>query len=542
MNLSCRSAVIYGKGFSLRLRDVVDSGLIGKYEIVAGHVGLDRSVSWVHVVELPDPWNWIGTNQFLLTTGFAWSSDEMDQRTLIRDLTRQGVAAVALAVPSYLKHFSDVAIEEANRVGLPLIEIPWEIPFAKITEGINRQIISEQEQYLEQSDVMHRALTNAAIEAESIDEIVTAFSELIGRSVFLEDIEGNVIATHNHPHAPGQNTVETPLMPLTQLLNEKSLLSVRQARGASQHTWRTPTRSHTLVACPVWLKQELVGMLWIPDGPGSRNLLDQRATEHAATVIALHIARDRAVINVETRLRLSLVDTLLEGQFNADTIGLERAALMGLDPQEMYKVLIIAMETPLPLTEDAYLRREQLVQRLGRRLNQMNVLNLISPTLNEISVILPEHFDENELVERHFGSKIAACVGRPMAGPNGIHTSYLEAKSILEWARPGSVTSYEDVLLPRLLRGDSAAKDQFIMKWTKSFRNVLHGDVYIETLLALAGNGFNQRDTANGLSIHPKTVQYRVHRISTILDIDFSDPAVRFELQLLNHVMGTPEP
>lgn len=541
MNSRYRLAVIGRKEFAVRLRDAVDSGLIGKYRIVAGHDGMDRSVTWVHVVELPDPWNWVGTNQFLLTTGFAWSKDEMDQRTLIRDLAHQGVAAVALAVPSYLKHFPDVAIEEANRVGLPLIEIPWEIPFAKITEGINRQIIQEQEEHLEQSDVMHRALTKSAIEAESIDEIVTAFSELIGRSVFLEDNEGNLIATHNEPHVSRKHHVDTPLMPLTQLLNEKSLNSVRKAQGASQYTWKTPTRTNTLVACPVWLKQELVGVIWIPDGPSSRNLLDQRATEHAATVIALHIARDRAVINVENRLRLSLVDTLLEGHFSADTIGLERAALMGLDHHVRYKVLILVMEAALPLVEEAYLRREQLVLRLGRHLNQLSVLNLISPTLNEISVILPEHFDEDDLVERHAGFKITDCVGRAHAGINGIRSSYLEAKSILEWARPGTVNTYDDLLLPRLLRGDSAAKEQFIMKWTDQLLAVLHGDVYVETLVALAGNGFHQRDTADVLSVHPKTVQYRVNRIAEILDIDFSNPGIRFELQLLNHIMGTPE-
>lgn len=525
----------------MRVREALETGLVGAHEIVAGHNGLDRTVSWVHVVELPDPWHWVGEHQLLLTTGFAWSKNEMDQRELIRDLAEQGVAAIGLAVPSYIKHFSEEAVQEANRVDLPLIEIPWEIPFARITEGINRLIIREQEERLRQADVIHRALTNAAIEAESIDEIVTAFSDLIGRSVVLEDHEGNIIAMRTNTSTAEEPAAETLLKPLCELLDATTMARLQKSHEAQQYTYRVGSQSNTLVACPVWLKREFIGVIWIPEGTGSRELLGRQAAEHAATVIALHIARDRAVANVEHRLRLSLVDTLLEGQFSADTIGMERAALMSLDPHGSYKVMIVIMPASLPLDKEAYLRREQIVSRIARRLNQLGVLNLISPSLNEVAVILPEDFDESELLERHIGFTITACVGRPHSALRGIHTSYQEAKSITEWAIPGTVNTYDNVLLPRLFRGDKSAREQFIGKWTTPLRQALHGDVYVETLLSLAASGFRQRKVAEALSIHPKTVQYRVTRIAKILNVDLGDPDVQFQLQLLNYITHSPD-
>lgn len=75
-----------------------------------------------------------------------------------------------------------------------------------------------------------------------------------------------------------------------------------------------------MVVCPVWLKHELEGVICIHETGDPLGDLEIQAAEHAATVIALHIARDRAVVNVEQRLRYSFIDTLLDGQFSGDTL------------------------------------------------------------------------------------------------------------------------------------------------------------------------------------------------------------------------------
>lgn len=39
--------------------------------LIAGERGLGRLISWAHVCELAEPWDWFGENELLLTTGLG---------------------------------------------------------------------------------------------------------------------------------------------------------------------------------------------------------------------------------------------------------------------------------------------------------------------------------------------------------------------------------------------------------------------------------------------------------------------------------------
>jgi PucR family transcriptional regulator, purine catabolism regulatory protein len=90
-------------------------------------------------------------------------------------------------VRKYLEHFPKAVLQESDRVSLPLLEIPWEVPFGRVTEEINGAVIAEQYGVIEQGGAIHQALTHAAQEAESLQDIAATLSELVGRAVTFED-------------------------------------------------------------------------------------------------------------------------------------------------------------------------------------------------------------------------------------------------------------------------------------------------------------------------------------------------------------------
>lgn len=187
--------------------DPLDAGTV-----VAGHGGLQRRVTWVHVVDLPQPGPWIGRDQILLSTGYAWPDTNSELIDLIRELDSRGVAAICLAVPYFHDHFPVAAKSEADRVGLPLIEVPWELPFAEISEHVNRAIVNEQQQHREHADALHRSLTRSSVAAESLDDIIQEFARLIGHPVVLEDVDGIVLAAApaEHPGSASSSRVMSP--------------------------------------------------------------------------------------------------------------------------------------------------------------------------------------------------------------------------------------------------------------------------------------------------------------------------------------------
>src|SRR5215472_4779812 len=181
----------------MTVREALGLESLKSAEVVAGQDGLDRRVRWTHVVDLPDLTTWVRAGQLLLTTGLSWPKADAEQRSLIRQLADKKLAAVALAVPRYLEHVPHAARDEADRLDLPLIEIPFEVPFAQITEELQRAIIAEQYQIVERSEQIHRDLTRAAASGKNLHDLAHTLGTLLERSVTFEDASGKLLAFHD---------------------------------------------------------------------------------------------------------------------------------------------------------------------------------------------------------------------------------------------------------------------------------------------------------------------------------------------------------
>jgi len=122
------------------------------------------------MVDHPDIVNWVKPGELLLTTGYNWPNDAETSRRLVRNLSKVGLAGVVLAVPHFRDHFPPEAIDEARSVGFPLLELPWDVQFSQVTHEILAKIINFQAEIIERSEQLHRALTNAAVTANSLSD------------------------------------------------------------------------------------------------------------------------------------------------------------------------------------------------------------------------------------------------------------------------------------------------------------------------------------------------------------------------------------
>jgi purine catabolism regulator len=532
----------------MNVREMLALDILASTRVVAGAAGLEREVRWVHIVDLPDLLPWVRPGQFLLTTGYAWLRDEDAQRALVRALTERNLAGIGLAVPQFFDHFSDAACDEANQVALPLLEIPWDIPFAHITEAAHRAILAEQYRVIEQSEAIHRALTRAALEAESLQDLAATLGRLIDRAITFEDPNGRVLADYTIEQAEDsvRRTTRASGQSPPELMAQLEQLGYLRAIHRTGQPIRIPALPQFdfagRVVCPIRLKEELVGLVWIIEGQRALSELDMRAAEHAAIVAALHIAHQRELALFEAQLGYAFLDSLLEGRFEPTPQALERAHLLGFAPEATYRVGLLILDEPVPLSREGLLRRERLAGRLRRRLDLLPVPPLLSVSLNRISFLLPEpHVGEriwNALKEEG----VSLAFGRPHPGVVGVQRSYREALSLLEYLAPNSFHDYETLLLPRVLLGDQEAQQAFIDRLLGRLQRQRNGDMLSETLLAWARDGFHFTTVAQRLHIHPKTLQYRLTRAADLAELDLADPELRFQLQLAAHLIALKEP
>jgi|GEM_PF-6266717 len=89
-------------------------------------------VGWVHVVDVPEP------------------------------------AAIALAVPQFFETFPEPALSVLARAGVAALELPWEIPFAQVSEEVLRRLLAQQLEVEKRAQSLHRALMAALLEREDL--------------------------------------------------------------------------------------------------------------------------------------------------------------------------------------------------------------------------------------------------------------------------------------------------------------------------------------------------------------------------------------
>src|SRR2546430_2787158 len=109
------------------LSEALASAPLSAGRVVAGASHADKDVSWVQVVDHPDIESWVKPGHLLLSTGYNWPKPDAEAAGIVEKLAAKGVCGVVLAVPHFLEHFPAASVQTAERVGLALIEIPWEI-------------------------------------------------------------------------------------------------------------------------------------------------------------------------------------------------------------------------------------------------------------------------------------------------------------------------------------------------------------------------------------------------------------------------------
>lgn len=513
----------------MKLRQVLQLDSLRDATVVAGRDGLDREVRFAHVVDMPGPAPWVTRDQLLLTTGYAWPQDADAERRQVEELAERGLSAIGLAVPGYVEHFSEVAREAAEAQRLTLIEIPWNVPFARITEELHRCILAAQQAAIERSEDIHSSLTRAASEGTNLQGLARRLGELIDRSVTIEDPAGKLLAHHAAGKVDDPARRETP----------GELERIRSSTAPIRIPALPEVGLSARVVCPIRLGGEIAGFVWITEGHAPLSDLDHRAAEHAALVVALQISHQRELAQLESRLGYASFLSLLEAPTGATPQALERARLLGFDPDVVYRVGIIVFEEPLPLAREAVLRRDQIMERLRRHLVQIGVARpMLGAMLNLIPFLVPEDVAVDRLVAGLDGEPVRFIFGRAYGGTEGVRTSYREARSLVDYDGRTRVARYEEVLVPRVLLGDARARGSFLEQLLGPLTARRGGAALREAVLAYADEGFHFRRTAERLRVHPNTLRYRLERAREATALSFEDPEIRFRLQLANRLIA----
>ena len=465
----------------LTVRDIVELPALG-LSVAAGGDSLDREVTWIHVSELSDPTPWLEGGELLVTTGIGIGASAPARRAYLQRLASHGLSGLAFGTGFGHDSVPRPLVDEAERLGFPILVVPYEVPFIAITKAVATSLGNERLARLEHALVVHEQLSATVLEGRGVQALLAVLCEHVGCSARLVDERGRVLGErHGQGRRDFADAFELPVV-------------------AGGETARL-----TIAADNAMTEEDLLVL------------------HHARTALAFELSRRRAVSSAELRLAGDLIDDLLNDRLDEREIT-RRLVAFGLDPERTYAGLLIAGAEG----ESAEATRVAAAREI-----ESHGEPHLSAARRERAAFLVAVDDESAaralaeaVVERLPAAR--AGVGRPASG-RGLGKSLLEARASLDGAT-GPVATYRDLGSLELLLGlPGAALEAFVDRVLGPAAAL---ERLVESLTALLDSGCRWSEAADSLGIHRHTLRYRMEQLRKQTGRHPDDPVQRMELWL----------
>jgi PucR family transcriptional regulator, purine catabolism regulatory protein len=513
----------------LSVRNLVDEmGLT----LLSGEEAAEAPVRWVHISELPDPTPWLSGGEMILTTGLQLTTPKL-QREFARLVSDHHLAGIGFGTGLAHEQVPKPLLEEARTVGLPVFEVPYELPFIAITEKAFGRLVNEQYEVLQRSIAIHKRLERLVLEERGLEELVAAVSAAIGGSVMVLDARGETLAERTfRRHLSDEATAA-----LRARVRERRRAGGRPGAGGELALEHPEIAGRSLML-PISTRGRGAPQAWLAavrdaDGLGD---FERLILQQAATVVALELMRQRVMRDTERRLAGDVLAEALTGRLAESEIE-SRLRPFGVGGQAA--VLVFACDDPGAAEPD-----------LENALSEAGVGALVAARDRLLCAVVDagDGLDPIELarslrgslVAGHAGENARAGVGR-VAPVGMVRRGFHEARCALEATALANgsapeVASHEDLGAFRLLL--SVQDDEALRVYTQSVLGPLedgggeYGDELLRSLEAFIEQNGQWEKAARQLYCHRHTLRYRIKRIEELTGRDMKSARDRIELWL----------
>src|ERR1700704_2760980 len=357
------------------VRDAMRS-VLANAKLVAGADGLDHPVEWVRLMETPEVQP--RACDLMFTSGFPIKDDMAAQIRLVGRIADSGGAGLVVRPLPYIRKLPPEMLSEADRLNVPLFTIAADVQFIDLMAPLLERIINAEHWRLKRSLEIHRRFTELVLDGKGVTEICRTLAELLESSVVIEDASFHLLAhagSSADPHR--KETIQrqgTPQRVLFDPQIQRMLREIEAKRGpvkvpAFPHVGMSRER---LIA-PILAANQVLGYISVLDHPPHNEELAFMAIEQAALVLALAIAKERELSEVEGRVRGEYLEDLLHGTYGDEAAAQRRARHLGYPLSGNHIVMLVDIDDfkgfnrTHQITEDAIqaLKREFLRRVAG---------------------------------------------------------------------------------------------------------------------------------------------------------------------------------
>jgi PucR family transcriptional regulator, purine catabolism regulatory protein len=523
------------KSVGLAVREVLAAPCLARARVLAGASGLDRVVSRLNIMEVPDILPWVKPHELLLTTGYPLRDDPEALVKLVADLDDRGLSALAIKLHRYLDEVPEGLLEEADRRGFPIIEFPEGVGFDDVLNEVIGNLLDRQAMLAARSEEVHRALVSVVLDGGDLNDLAAELATILDGPVLITTPDGRVVAQ------AGDN--------LPQVLGSDAFDATGRFKVEAQPV---PDKDFRAVVPIVAGRVDHGRIVFF-----SRSTItpaDVHSLERAATVAALAVTKGLAVAAVEDKYRADFLRDLLTGRIEDMDEAVPHAASLGWDVDRPLVVAVAELDpgqVPYSLSglelrpvQERFANAWQTVLR-GRDPRapvasfNTEVVVLLGVPEGDLQRLVTEL--DRQVAGDRGGGRLSFSLGmsRVAAGPAELPRAYEQARTSVRIGRrlqgPGARVTFDQLGAYRLLAliPDSAELRGYVSDVlgelasdTSEAADLRH------TLEMLLDTNGNVAETARRLHFHYNTLRYRIEKLERLVGPFTTNPALRLDLSL----------
>jgi purine catabolism regulator len=538
-------------------------------KLVAGADGLDRPIEWVRAMETPEVQPRAG--DLIFTTGFPIKDDPEAQIRLIAKIADSDGAGLVVRPYPYMRKLPAEMLSEADRLNVPLFTVTQDIQMVDLMAPLLERIINAEHWRLKRSIDIHRRFTELVLDGKGVKEICGTLAELLESAVVIEDASFHLLA-----HAGGagdphrKETIQRQGTPQRVLFDPQVQRMLREVE-ASRGPVKVPAFPHVgmsrerLIA-PILAANQVLGYISVLDHPPHNEELAFMAIEQAALVLALAVAKERELSEVEGRVRGEFLEDLLHGTYGEEAAAQRRARHLGYPLHGSHIVMLVDIDDfrgyigSRQVSEDAIqaLKREFL-RRVTGVVRATYARALVQGRSDSVAALLPVGTEPGDYQARGHalglqirenianwkaGFTVSVGFSGPADAPGGLAAAQREVISVMDslarFKRWGQVVAVPELGLTGLL---AAVSDERLVDYSRRHLGPLvehdaaRKGSLVPTLRAYLETG-EQQEAAKRLRVHPNTLRYRLDRIREISGVDLEDPETRLNMAVALRVQA----
>lgn len=467
---------------SLTLTDLLSAPHLKLRTVGSATATIDTAIAWAAVTEMENPQPFLSGGELVLTTGVRQTT-AVAQRSFVRAVKRAGAVGIGFGIGLGHETVPQPLIAEANRWGLPVVEVPYETPFIAIGKLIADSRSADHYAKLERLLGQHQVLAKALLSGGGLLALLNKLATMTRTEVALTQYGSELFSTAANP---------TPV-------NDDGWFAVALATGSRD--------SSTL-----WLRKPFD---------------DGGIVDYAKGLISVELNNLVLRRLSASKLAGAVLQDVISGTLAAADAP-SRLNAVGINPALKHHVLLVQAtgrafkalaSMPLPPALDgavtAVVNEELLIIAPAAGSDAAKVANALSHQLFDVGLNLP------------------VGVGGAYLHGNGLRWSYFEARDAIRRAQP--VNLPERLSLTSLLL---ASEDVPMADMAAEAVGPLvefdqaHGSELLSTLDTYLRLDGSVAAVASELTLHRNTVRYRLSQITELTGYDPAVTADRVQLWL----------